>query len=187
MLEMGFIRSVVAALLLLVPQLGLAQKWAVSTNLADYALLATMNADASFAVAKNLSVGLGVDYNPFTWGNDDARFQIKKLEAELSARWWPWHVYSGWWVSASARYRMYNYGGIGGPETEEGDAAGAALGAGYSLMLTKHINVDFGVGFWGGYKWYRRYACPRCGTLLEEGSRPFIMPDNLVVALNFVF
>lgn len=187
---MGFIRTVAVALglLTLASASGLAQQWAVSTNLADYAALATLNLDVSAAVHRNFSVGASVNYNPFTWNQgEEKQFQLRHLDVDLAAKWWPWHVYSGWWLSAAARYRCYNFGGIVSPSTEEGDAVGMAASAGYSLMIGSHLNLDFGLGLWAGRTWYTRYACPRCGMTLEKGSRPFVLPDNLIISLTYVF
>lgn len=175
-------------LLTLASELGSAQQWAVSTNLADYAALATLNLDVSAAVHRNFSVGASVDYNPFTWNSrDEKQFQLRHLDLGVNARWWPWYVYSGWWVSASLRYRCYNFGGITSPQTEEGDAVGMSAAAGYSLMLGQHLNLEFGLGLWAGQRWYTRYACPRCGMTLEKGSGPFVLPDNLIISLTYVF
>ena len=102
------------------------------------------------------------------------------------ARWWPWHVYSGWWVGADARYTLYNVGGILKRSTEEGDAAGAGLYGGYSIMLSEWWNLDLGVGLWGGWKRYTRYACPLCGVITEQGEKGFILPDARV-AVQFIF
>ena len=62
-----------------------------------------------------------------------------------------------------------------------------AASAGYSLMIGSHLNLDFGLGLWAGRTWYTRYACPRCGRTLEKGSRPFVLPDNLIISLTYVF
>ena len=96
-------------------------------------------------------------------------------------------VYSGWWLGGRAQWEEYNRGGIRTPETEEGDAWGAALSGGYSLMLHQNINLDLGIGLWGGYKRYTVYRCPTCGKVQEQGSKVFVMPSDLMVSLMFTF
>lgn len=185
---MGFVRTLVACCtMFLCCQLGLAQQWAISTNLLGYADLGTLNAEASYAPVRHWSVGVGVKYNPFTFPKRDSQFQQRHQTWYAAARWWPWHSYSGWWLAAKMQYQEYNVGGIVSQKTEEGDRVGAGLGAGFTYMLTSHLNLDFGLGVWGGYKWYKVYACPRCGITLDSGSKPFVLPNDLIVSLSYVF
>ena len=73
-----------------------AQNVALSTNLAGYAFLGTMNLEASYALAQHWSVNAGMRYNPFTFGPEDSRIQARQQAYALGARYWPWHIYSGW-------------------------------------------------------------------------------------------
>ena len=57
---------------------------------------------------------------------------------------------------------------------------------GYALMLDKNWNLDFGAGFWGGWKQYVVYSCPRCGVTLDSGGKTFILPD-LRIAVQWIF
>ena len=62
------VKIVLAALPALWNVLG-AQNVALSTNLAGYAFLGTMNVEASYALAQHWSVNAGMRYNPFTFGS----------------------------------------------------------------------------------------------------------------------
>ncbi len=155
-----------ALLLLLHSATASAQRFGVGTNALDWLALGTINAEASIAVSQKVSVHVGGELNPWTWRAG--------------------HVYSGWWVGADARYTLYNVGGILKRSTEEGDAAGAGLYGGYSIMLSEWWNLDLGVGLWGGWKRYTRYACPLCGVITEQGEKGFILPDARV-AVQFIF
>ena len=147
-----------------------AQKLSVSTNAADWANFGTANAELSAAVGK---------------GTDCRQNRVRGAAA--GARWWPWNVYSGWWVGARGQWEEYNRGGFRSPRTEEGDAVGAALSAGYSLMLHPNVNIEFGAGLWGGWHRYTVYSCPSCGKIEEQGSGAFILPSDLLVSLVFTF
>lgn len=85
------------------------------------------------------------------------------------------------------QYQEYNRGGIISQKTEEGDAYGISPGAGYSLMLHEKLNLDFGLSFWTGQKTYVTYACPSCGKITEKGSKWFIMPNEVRVAIQYIF
>jgi hypothetical protein len=43
------------------------------------------------------------------------------------------------------------------------------------------------LGFWAGADKYRRYSCPECGITVDEGDRGFILPDDVMVSLVYVF
>ena len=177
-----------ALLLLLHSATASAQRFSVGTNALDWLALGTINAEASIAVSQKVSVHAGGELNPWTWraGSQERQFQTRQYSFWAGARWWPWHVYSGWWVGADARYTLYNVGGILKRSTEEGDAAGAGLYGGYSIMLSEWWNLDLGVGLWGGWKRYTRYACPLCGVITEQGEKGFILPDARI-AIQFIF
>lgn len=166
-----------------------AQKLSLSTNLLDYACLGTMNADVSYSVSRRWSVMAGVRYNPFTFNEDDPQeqFQMRQQSYAVGARLWPWHTMSGWWFAGKLRYQEYNHGGILSPESEEGDRFGAGLYAGYTYMLTSHLNLEFGTGLWSGVSLYRTYSCPKCGKTIDQGRKYFLLPDDLMISLAYVF
>lgn len=165
-----------------------AQRWSVGTNAIDWFTFGTLNAEASLAVAQHVSLHVGAELNPWTFraGNQDKQWQVRQNSYWAGARWWPWHVYSGWWAGGDLRYSVYNAGGVIKRETEEGDAFGAGVYGGYSIMLNTFLNLDLGFGGWGGYKKYKRYSCPLCGPVVEQGEKAFLLPDARV-ALQFIF
>ena len=173
---------------LLLPFSAAAQRYSVGTNVVDWMTLGTLNAEASVAVARYVSVHAGAELNPWTFhaGDPDRQMQLRQNSYWAGARWWPWHVYSGWWTGADARYTVYNGGGIRQREAEEGDAFGLGLWGGYAVMLSSRWNLDLGAGFWGGWTRYKTYSCPLCGHKLDEGEKPFILPDARI-ALQLIF
>ena len=166
-----------------------AQKFSLSTNILDYAQLGTFNAETSIALSRRLSMSAGIRYNPFTFnkGNPDKQFQYRQQAYSVGLRLWPWHTWSGWWFAVKARYQEYNFGGIWNNETEEGDRVGIGLCSGHTFMLTRHLNVELGLGFWGGMSFYTRYSCPECGVTLESGKKYFLLPDDFNLSLVYVF
>ena len=166
-----------------------AQKLSLSTNLLDYACLGTLNADVSYSVSRRWSIMAGVRYNPFTFRADDPQnqFQLRQQSYAAGARLWPWHTMSGWWFAGKLRYQEYNYGGIFSSESEEGDRFGAGLYSGYTYMLTRHLNLEFGAGLWSGISFYRRYSCQKCGRTIGHGRKYFLLPDDLMISVAYVF
>lgn len=167
-----------------------AQRWSVSTNVAEWANLATINAEMGLAVDQNWSLHLSGRYNPYTFrkGDPDKQFQERQATAQFEVRGWPWHVYSGWWIAGGLQYSRYNWGGLFNKrKSEEGDAIGGTLAFGYTLMINSYFNIEFGLGVWGGKKWYTEYSCPLCGREVGKGSKGFIAPNEAIINLVYVF
>lgn len=166
-----------------------AQKLSISTNILGYLALGTLNADMSYAISRKCSITADIRYNPFTFrqGNGQRQFQCRQQSYAVGARVWPWHIWSGWWLASKLRYQEYNVGGLFSSETEEGDRFGAGFYAGYTHMLSPHFNLEFGIGLWGGKDMYSRYSCQKCGVTINKGSRFFILPDDIMVSVVYVF
>jgi hypothetical protein len=176
-------------MLIMVQLLCPAQNWSVSTNLVDYVSLGTLNAEGGVGVGRRVTLQASARVNPWTFhkGDPDSQMQNRHQTYAAGIRFWPWHIYSGWWISGAAQYQEYNRGGIIAQQTEEGDAFGLSLRGGYSLMVHEHLNLDFGLSVWGGQKTYITYACPSCGRITDKGSKWFVMPNELRVALQYIF
>ena len=165
-----------------------AQRFSIGTNSVDWLSLGTINAEASAAISQRYSIHVGAELNPWTYhaGDPEKQLQMRQNSYWGGLRMWPWHVYSGWWIGADLRYSVYNGGGVLERLTEEGDAYGAGLWGGYSVMLNELWNLDLGFGVWGGYKKYTRYACPLCGVAVDRGEKAFFLPDARV-AIQLIF
>lgn len=175
-----------------------AQVVSVGTNVLEWADFLTPNASVQYATGQHWSLEAAARYNCWSWRTagtfEERQVNEKKARQQaysLGVRWWPWNVYSGWWVAAHVQYQEYDYGGLASfkwlPNNEAGDAFGAALLAGYDLQIHKHWNLEFGLGFWGGYKFYSAYALPWNGRLLDKGSKFFFQPDQAMVSVIYVF
>lgn len=165
----------------------LAQKFAVSTNFLDYANFATMNLEASYGIDRHWSLDAGVKLNPFTFNPGESSAQNRQRSFSTGARYWPWHIYSGWWLSGAVRYQEYNNGGFRTRRTSEGDRFGGGVGGGYTYMISPHFNLDLGAGAWAGYDVYKVYACQNCGKIISEGQKFFILPSDIMLSLTYIF
>lgn len=166
-----------------------AQKISVSTNILDYAAFGTLNAEASVAVSRHWSLVAGAKYNPFTFNESDLeeQFQYRQQTYSVGVRLWPWHIWTGWWFSSALRYQEYNMGGLLSREVQEGDRFGIGFYSGYTHMLSSHVNLEFGLGLWGGWDKYTRYDCPACGLTSDSGNKVFLLPDELKISIAYVF
>lgn len=181
------IRLIVIVLAFLPLSVHAQQKMSLGTNAIGYARYGTVNADMCWGFSRHWSVSAGGWYNPFSFRGDYGTVFEKQRSLSLGSRWWPWHVFSGWWLDGRIRWQEYNTGGKGSPETTEGDRYGASLSAGYSYMLSPHVNLDFGAGLWGGKASYTTYACQRCGKITSAGEKTFILPADIMLGVSYVF
>ena len=165
-----------------------AQRWSIATNVVDYINMGTLNIESSVAIAQHYSFAAGVRYNPWTlhYGKKDMQFENRKKCLYAGLRYWPWHIYSGWWTGLQLQYQEYNRGGAFIRQAEEGDAYGLGLSIGYTLMIHKSFNIEFGAGAWAGAAAYTAYSCPYCGKIIEQGNKFFIWPNNVMVSLVYI-
>lgn len=165
-------------------------KFALSTNALEWANYGTANLELGVGLAQHLSLQAGVKYNPWSFTAKDLGIPVRNNQttAFVGARWWPWYVMSGWWVGAKVQYSDYEKTGLWRPALEQGVKVGGGLSFGYTLMLHKHVNLEFGAGIWGGSQVkYDLYCCTKCMDLRDTGPRGFIGVDDVSIAVMFVF
>jgi len=155
------------------------QELSLATNIVDYARSGSANLEASYGFARHWSASAGVKY-------DSAGYERQQLYS-VGARYWPWHIYSGWWLCGKMQYQEFNDAERVSLKTSEGDRYGAGLSFGYAKMLNKHLNMDLGVGLWSGLSRFTTYNCPSCGKILDSGSKIFLLPNDLLMSLTWIF
>ena len=164
-----------------------AQELSVSTNILDYVNMGTINVGAAYGFARHWSAEAGVKYNPFSFGKGDAEKSLKQRNISAGLRWWPWHIYSGWWAGGRLQYQEYSRAGFRDKSSTEGDRYGGVIAVGYSYMLGPHFNLDFGAGLWGGYDRYVTYECQHCGRRTGEGNKVFLLPNDILLTFSYIF
>ena len=150
----------------------------VSTNVLDWAYLGGINLTAGVNLSQYITMEVGGVYNPYSIPLEQNELKNQQITAYAAVKYWPWYVYSGWWFSAKVQYKDYSKSAILRNVMEDGKAVGAGLSLGYSFMLNRHWNLDFGVGIWGGRKFdYTLYSRSWGTPLLESGSKFFFDAD----------
>lgn len=186
------IRNIIILVILLLvsmPHTAEAQKVAVSTNMMTWANFGTANLDASISVSKHFTVFAGAKYNPWEMrSKSQVDLLNKQITGYAGAKYWPWHVYSGWWIGAKGQFQDFSQAGLLSENLVTGQAVGLGLSAGYSVMLGSHVNIDFGLGGWGGkvlkYTGYKDVGGLEVDT---TGSKGFFFFDNVIVAFAYIF
>lgn len=170
-------------------------RFGLGVNAGDALMFGTIGVTAQMALHQHWSIEGWFKYNNWSWNNDVAEKRLRQAQrsAALGARYWFWSSYSGWWLGLKGQWQEYSRGGVFGQNyKEEGDAYGAAVSGGYSVMLDRHWNIDFGIGGWTGYKKYVVYeadgeSCPTCGRKTGEGGKGFILPNEFLITVMYVF
>jgi hypothetical protein len=192
MRKLAVILLMLAAGAFLAPSKLGAQKYSAGVNAADLIYYGTLNAQVGVATGRHVSLEAKGRYNPWEFNHSNVETEIhrKQRTVEFGARYWPWHVYSGWWLGGQARWQEYNRNGLYVSRedlTEEGDAYGVGLSGGYAMMILPDLNVEFGFGMWAGKTWYRSYDCPTCGMPKQEGQKWFVLPNEAILSLVYIF
>lgn len=180
-------KSLLSIVLLFLPLAGWAQDFAVSANLLELADFGTLNVEGSYAPARHWSLSASARYNPFAFGEGEQEILQRQQTYSAGARYWPWHIFAGWWMSAKMQYQEFCNGGIRSRRTSQGDRLGFGLGAGYTYMLSKHFNLEMGLGIWGGNERFTTYSCQRCGVIVDEGEKVFLLPNDMMLSLTYIF
>lgn len=184
-------RLLLIAAILLAPVIAGAQKVSIQTNVLDWAALGTANLEAGVAVARHFSVFAGGRYNNWSFETENPYAELlnQQQTAYVGVRYWTWYVNSGLWFSAKGQYQNYTNTGIWRAALQEGrNGWGGGLGVGYTYLLTKHLNLEFGAGGWVvHYGEYNFYDSPKKYRVRHEGPATKIYPDFLSLSLVLVF
>ena len=168
-----------------------AQKVSIQTNLLEWAALGTANLEAGVAVARHFSIFAGGRYNPWSFQTENPTAQVlnQQQTAYLGVRYWTWYVNSGLWFAAKGQYQEYTNTGIWRAALKEGrNGWGGGLSGGYTYLLTKHLNLEAGIGAWVvHYDAYNYYDSPRKMKVRHEGPATLVYPDFVSLSLVLVF
>lgn len=175
--------------IILLPRTSDAQKISLETNIVEWANLGTVNLECGVSVSRHFSVIAGTKYNPWTFNKTDGYpMYNQQTTGYAGVRYWPWYVFSGWWIGAKGQYRNYSKTGIWRPSLETGSIIGAGLSFGYTLMLHKSLNIEFGAGCFAGRQIkYTLYECPKCMDVRDIGPRNYIGLDDVSISLMYLF
>ena len=179
----------VAIIFICSPRVAHAQRVSVSTNALSWANLGTINLEGSVSVSKHFTVLAGAKYNPWKLRTKSQYVLInQQATGYVGAKYWPWHVYSGWWIGAKAQFQNFTEAGLFSENMVKGNALGAGISAGYSIMIGSHVNIDFGIGGWGGRVLkYDLYTNHYDNEKISSGAKNFVFIDNVIVAIAYIF
>ena len=173
----------------------------LSTNLFDWADFGTINVDAAYSLSRHFSAQLGLKCNFWQFSNETGPCYLMKNQQKsvsIGVRYWPWYVYSGWWICLKGQYTDFSECGVWRQALDEGKALGAGLSTGYTFMVGSHFNIEIGVGGWAGkyieHTVYDYLLDKQNGTWYwgilpgrNQGPSTFAALNDLNVSLHWLF
>lgn len=176
-------------LVLMLPMTAKAQRVSLGTDLLQLVNFGTVNINAGVSVARRVSLDFGARYNPWDFHDkQDVLIRNQQTTGWVGVKYWPWYVFSGWWVEGKMQYSDISRTGVWRPALEDSQRVGLGASFGYTIMLTENLNLDIGAGFWGGRSLkHTLYECPVCMDVRETGPCYFVDLDAVNLSLIYIF
>lgn len=161
--------------------------------------VAEPNLGMDFLVGEHVSVGFSAGLKPWprwlAWDwdvtNDTRRWRNFAVVPQF--RWWPNHVFDGWFIGADFVYTHYNVSNLQFPfglypnvrdSRLQGSFWGAGVAVGHSWWLGEHWRIELEAGVAAGLAAYSRYECAHCGTRLADERQVAVVPK---LGLNLAY
>lgn len=152
--------------------------WRLSTNICDWAMLATINGEAEYCLTEHTSLLAGIKYNPFTYcRGTENQTCFRQATPYLGSRYWFSDTGRGWYAGGKILASVYNISSSLFGCYYEGELVGAGLNAGYSWRLSLHRHLSFGCGFLAAAHKTTRFAGAVCGRILDSRKGFILLPD----------
>lgn len=176
-----------------------AQQVGIKTNLL-YDATATVNLGVEFGLARNWTLDISGNYNPWTF-SDNRKMKHWLIQPEV--RWWTCSRFSGHFFGLHAHGGEYNLGGmlpggfkdgkVFGIENKdisthryEGWLAGGGFSYGYHWMLGKRWGLEATIGLGYVYLKYDKFFCQKCGDKMGTGTTHSFGPTKAGVTLIYM-
>lgn len=172
-----------------------AQYVALKNNLLYDAAL-TPNLNLEFRLQKRWTLEAGVGFNPFPL-SDAKDHKWRHLLVFVEPKYWFCEAFSRDFIGLNVAYSHFNVSGGAYPigwlypsvknNRFEGDMVAAGVSYGWHFIVSPHVSFELEGGVDAGYAWFDRYACGKCGSLLDSPRKWFVAPKlavNLVIMLR---
>lgn len=169
-----------------------AQHFALKNNFIYDATL-TPNLSMEIAMAKRITLDIGVGYNPFEFNNNR---QFKHWLAQPEMRFWFCEKFNGTFWGIHAHGGEYNISNLKIPfdifpnlteNRYEGYFYGGGISIGHQWVLGKHWNLEASIG--GGYAriHYDKYPCGECGPKTDSGIHNYFGVTRATFSIIYIF
>ena len=150
-------------------------------------------------VSDHVTLGFAAGLKPWprwgfwNWDNSGRNSHWRNFAVVPQARWWPEHVWDGWFVGTDFIYTHYNVGAVRFPFGMypqvcdfrlQGSFWGGGIFFGHSWWIADNWRIEAEAGLAAGLAAYDRYDCPHCGTRLGREHKAALVPK---LGLNIVW
>lgn len=174
-----------------------AQDIAVKSNLL-YDVAGTINLGVEGRLADKWTAELTGNLNAWML-KDQAHWKHAYIQPEI--RWWFCDTFSGHFLALHLHGGIFNVGNLSkdiripGQKISalrdsrfQGWFAGAGVGYGYDLILSRHWNLEFEIGAGYAYSLSDRFECGVCGsTIAEDIQHHYFGITKATVSLVYLF
>lgn len=161
-------------------------KVAVKTNLI-YDATSTINLGVEIGIAKNMTLNLSGNYNPWTFSNG-RKFRHWLVQPEF--RYWLTERFSGHFFGVHVHYAQYNVSQILLLSTRDlryqGNLCGIGISYGYQWRLGRHWNLEAEVGLGYARLDYDMYDCKNCGQYIGKAHKNYFGPTKIGISIAYM-
>lgn len=182
----------VLTLLLLGVSVAQAQKVALKTNALHWATLGSPNASIEVAMGQHFTMDAYAGLN--LWKTEKP-LTMRHWIAQPELRYWFCEAFNGTFIGLHGHVGQYNLGGFNLPigrlktfkdHRYEGLFYGAGLSVGHQWFLSNRLNLEASLGGGWGHTPYRKYLCPECGPLLDQGTYDYFGLTRATLSLTYI-
>lgn len=173
-------------------QMVLAQKVAVKTNLAHWAVGVSPNLALEFALGQKMTLEIGGGLNRWVFSENK---KVKHWLVQPELRYWFCESFNGHFIGLHGHGGEFNVGNFDIPigrldvfddKRYEGYFYGGGLSYGYQWVLSKRWSLEMGLGAGYAHIDYDKFDGPNyCGEKLDEGKENYWGITK--VALSFIY
>lgn len=171
-----------------------AQKIAVKTNLAHWAVGVSPNLAVEFALSEKMTLEVGGGLNRWVFSKNK---KIKHWLVQPELRHWFSEAFNGHFVGLHAHGGAFNVGNFDIPigrldvfenKRFEGYFYGAGVSYGYQWVLSKHWNLEASLGAGYAHIDYDKFDGPQyCGQQLDEGNENYWGVTKISLSISYFF
>lgn len=167
-----------------------AQKMALKTN-ALYWLTTTPNLGVEFSVARQWTIDISANYNPFTFGgSDEVNPKLLHWLIQPEVRYWWCQRFERHFLGVHALYGDYNVGGIKFiPPLKkyryDGRMFGGGISYGYHWAVGGRWGIEASLGVGYMRLEYDKYYCGTCGERIGKFVRNYVGPTRAAVSVIY--
>lgn len=152
------------------------------------------NLSLELGLNKKQTLDIQVGFNLFTYNKaDNSKFRHLTVQPEW--RYWTCERFNGWFFGVHAHAGRFNAGNVTLPfnlfhtvkdARYEGWFAGAGVGVGYQLPLSRRWSLEAEIGAGYAYVDYDKFACGQCGTRQQESSTNYFGVTRAGLSIVYV-